>query len=36
VHEAILAEELEHGLHSSIGQDLSAELDKARTHGWDQ
>jgi hypothetical protein len=30
VWEAILAEDLEHGMHPPNGQDLSAELDKAR------
>jgi hypothetical protein len=29
VWEAILAEELEHGLHPTNGKDLSTELDKA-------
>jgi hypothetical protein len=29
VHEVILVEELEHGLHSSDGWDLLVELDKA-------
>jgi hypothetical protein len=31
VREAILAEELECGLHPANGWDLSAELDRART-----
>jgi hypothetical protein len=31
VHEALLAEELERGLHPPNGRDLPAELNEART-----
>jgi hypothetical protein len=36
VHETMLEEELERGMHSSDGWNLSAELDKARMREWDQ